>query len=105
ALQGAISGLTVSRNGNRPGSDPQINIRGVTTIGNSSPLIIIDGIPGSLNTISPNDIEAISVLKDAASASIYGSKAASGVILVTTKRAKADQLDVSYSYEYGVDSP
>ncbi|MCE5345576.1 MAG: TonB-dependent receptor [Bacteroidales bacterium] len=105
ALQGAISGVTVTRSGAAPGADATVQIRGVTTIGNSDPLVIIDGIPGSLSGINPNDIESISVLKDAASASIYGSKAAAGVILITTKRAKTGQLSLGYNYEYGFDSP
>jgi TonB-linked SusC/RagA family outer membrane protein len=105
ALQGAMSGVTVTRTGAGPGDGASVQIRGVTTIGNSNPLVIIDGIPGSLSSINPNDIDNLSVLKDAASASIYGSKAAAGVILITTKRAKSGQLSLNYNYEYGVDSP
>jgi TonB-linked SusC/RagA family outer membrane protein len=105
ALQGAMPGVTVTRSGNRPGDDPSIRIRGVTTIGDSSPLVIIDGVPGSISNINPNDIENISVLKDAASASIYGSKAAAGVILITTKRAETNQFDLNYNFEYGIDKP
>jgi len=105
ALQGTLPGVTVSRSGNRPGDDPSIKIRGVTTIGDSNPLVIIDGVPGSINNINPNDIENISVLKDAASASIYGSKAAAGVILITTKRAEINQFSLNYNFEYGIDKP
>ncbi|HBL75300.1 MAG TPA: SusC/RagA family TonB-linked outer membrane protein [Prolixibacteraceae bacterium] len=106
ALQGAISGVMVTRDNNTPGSSATINIRGITTIGDSSPLIIMDGVPiNNINDINPNDIQDISVLKDAASASIYGSRAAAGVILVTTKRAKAGELNLSYNAEYGVETP
>lgn len=90
ALQGAVPGLnlTVGGNGGDLNSGMNINIRGTGSIGNGStdkPLILIDGIEGDLNTLNPNDVESVSVLKDAASASIYGSRAAFGVILVTTK--------------------
>ncbi len=77
-----------------------INIRGTGTIGDgsgSSPLVLIDGIEGNLNTVNPNDIESVSVLKDAASASIYGARASFGVILVTTKSGKSGKTNVNYS--------
>ena len=107
ALQGAMSGVMVTRNGaNGAMGGATIRIRGVTTIGNSDPLVIVDGVPVSdVNQVNPNDIENLSVLKDAASASIYGSRAASGVILITTKRAKTDQASIQYSYENGFDTP
>lgn len=107
ALQGAVSGVMVTRDNGAPGSTASIKIRGVTTItdGGSDPLVIIDGIPGDINQVNPNDVESMSVLKDAASASIYGSRAAAGVILVTTKRAKVDQLSLDYSFEYGYEMP
>ena len=100
ALQGTMPGVTVTRTDGRPGADPVIRIRGTTSIGNSNPLVLIDGVPSSLNNINPKDIESISVLKDGASASIYGSRAAAGVILVTTKRARSGELEVDYTYEY-----
>jgi len=105
ALQGAIPGVMVTRSNNAPGSDATIHIRGITTIGDSNPLVIIDGVPGSLNDVNPNDVENISVLKDGASASIYGSRAAAGVILITTKRAKSGQLSIDYNMEYGIEKP
>lgn len=106
ALQGAMPGVTVTRNGNAPGATANIRIRGVTTIGDSNPLIIVDGVPmDNINDINPNDVENISVLKDAASASIYGSRAAAGVILVTTRRAKSGDLGLQYNVEYGVEKP
>lgn len=106
ALQGTMSGVMVTRSGNSPGSGATIRIRGVTTIGDSNPLIIRDGVPiSNINAINPNDIESITVLKDGASASIYGARAASGVILITTKRAKSGALDLSYNFEYGIEKP
>ena len=76
ALQGAASGVTVTRDNSAPGATASIQIRGVTTIGETSPLVIVDGIPGDINQVNPEDVESMSVLKDAASASIYGSRAA-----------------------------
>ncbi len=75
-----------------------INVRGVGTLNSSSPYILIDGVEsGTMSSLDPNDIESISVLKDAASAAIYGSKAANGVILITTKRGKSGKPQVSYN--------
>lgn len=105
ALQGALSGVMVSRDNGAPGSSASIQIRGVTTIGDSSPLVIIDGIPGDINSVNPEDVESMSVLKDAASASIYGSRAAAGVIVITTKRAKSGDVALSYNFEYGWEIP
>ncbi|WP_236974642.1 SusC/RagA family TonB-linked outer membrane protein [Membranihabitans maritimus] len=106
ALQGSMPGVMVTRGNNAPGATANIKIRGVTTIGNSNPLIIVDGVPvDNINDINPNDIEDISVLKDAASASIYGSRAAAGVILVTTKRAEDGQFNLSYDVNYGIEQP
>ena len=106
AVQGTVPGVMVTRNNNAPGASASIRIRGITTIGDSNPLIIMDGVPiNSLDNINSNDIESISVLKDAASASIYGARAAAGVIVVTTKRAKKGELSLNYNYEYGVEVP
>lgn len=106
ALQGAIAGVTVTRDNNAPGAAAgSIRVRGVTTIGDTSPLVIIDGVPGSINDVNPNDVESMSVLKDAASASIYGSRAAAGVILITTKRAQEKSLSINYNFEYGLEIP
>jgi len=108
ALQGAMPGVTVTRTSSAPGSEPSITIRGITsmTSGATDPYVLIDGVPGALGDINPGDIENITVLKDAASASIYGSQAAAGVILVTTKRAKdGGKTSVSYDFTLGVDSP
>lgn len=107
ALQGAVSGVLVTRSNAQPGAGASsIQIRGVTTIGDSTPLIIVDGVPvENINDINANDVESMTVLKDAASASIYGSRAASGVILVTTKRASEKDLRLSYNFEYGLEIP
>ena len=102
ALEGAIAGVTVTRNGGAPGATSNIRFRGITTIGTNDPLIIIDGVPAlSIDNVNPDDVESITALKDAASTAIYGSRAAAGVILVTTKRGKVGQASINYNYEYG----
>ncbi len=88
AMQGQVAGLNVAIASGVPGSDPVIRIRGLGTIGNNNPLFVIDGIPGDLSYINPADIENISILKDASAATIYGSRASNGVVIVTTKRGK-----------------
>ncbi len=108
ALQGAAPGVTVTTYSGAPGNDSgSIRIRGVNSFGGSStsPLILIDGIEGSLDSIDPATIESISVLKDAASASIYGSRAANGVVLVTTKRGSKDPFTLSYKGYVGWSTP
>jgi TonB-dependent starch-binding outer membrane protein SusC len=127
ALQGRMTGVFVSGGGGDPNARPNINIRGVSTFGNSAqPLYIIDGIPVAefgegatytvdgaragdlrgtqniLNLINPNDIESISVLKDASSAAVYGVRAANGVVLITTKRGKEGRPKIDFSASYGV---
>lgn len=102
ALQGVVPGLklSVGNSGGTLDSSLGINIRGAGTVGSgssASPLILIDGIEGDLNTVNPNDVASISVLKDAASASIYGARAAFGVIMVTTKNGSAGKVNVNYS--------
>ena len=88
-LAGAVPGLNISKGSGAPGSGASLNIRGTSTIGGSSGvLVIIDGFPGNIYTLNPVDIESVSVLKDAASAAIYGSRAANGVLLITTKKGK-----------------
>lgn len=107
ALQGSVSGLMVSRDNNAPGaSASSMRIRGITTMDNSNPLIIVDGVQcDDIDYVNSNDVESISVLKDAAAASIYGSKAASGVILITTKRGKEADLSLNYTGEFGWEIP
>lgn len=102
ALQGVLSGVTVKQTSGQPGSDGgSIRIRGIGTINDASPLVIIDGVEGGINNVDPNTIESMSVLKDAASSSIYGSRAANGVILITTKRGKSGKFTVSYNNYFG----
>ena len=107
SLQGSVAGLMVRRDNNAPGaSASSMHIRGVTTIGDSSPLILVDGVPcDNIDYVNPNDVENVTVLKDAAAASIYGSKAASGVILITTKRGNETSLNISYTGEFGWQVP
>jgi len=106
AMQGKFAGVTITQNSGQPGKDGgTIRIRGLGTINNSNPLVIVDGIESSLNNINPNDIENISVLKDGPSASIYGSKAANGVILVTTKKGKIGEPQLNYSGYAGWQTP
>jgi TonB-dependent starch-binding outer membrane protein SusC len=106
ALQGRIAGVTVVNNGS-PGEAPVIRIRGVGTINNASPLFVVDGFPTSdLNSFNPKDIESVDVLKDASAAAIYGSRAANGVVLITTKRgANNKKLTVNFDSYYGVEKP
>lgn len=107
ALQGAVPGLSVTRSGSAPGSSGSILLRGITTLeGSSDPLILVDDVPvGSIDDVNPDQIESISVLKDGASAAIYGSRAAAGVIIITTKRAKNNAFSFSYSGEQIINSP
>lgn len=107
SLQGSVAGLMVRRDNNAPGASAgSMHIRGVTTIGDSSPLILVDGVPcDNIDYVNPSDVESVSVLKDAAAASIYGSKAASGVILITTKRGNETNLNISYTGEFGWQIP
>ena len=103
ALQGTMTGVTVTQSSSEPGSSATIRVRGTTTISDSNPLVIVDGVPGNIDDINPADVQDISVLKDAASASIYGARAAAGVILITTKRAKAGQVKMEYNCNFGVE--
>lgn len=107
ALQGLAPGLNISQNSGTMETNPSINIRGTGTIGTSSsaPLVLIDGSEGSLAALNPQDIESVSVLKDAGAASIYGSRAAFGVILVTTKSGKAGRTSVNYNNSFRMNAP
>lgn len=107
ALQGLVPGLTVTRNSSIPGSDAStIRVRGITTIGNSNPLILVDGIAvESIDRVNPNDIENVSVLKDASAASIYGARAAAGVLLITTKQPKNNEVSLHYNGSFGAVTP
>lgn len=106
ALQGLVSGMNVTQTSGAPGATAGIQIRGTGSINSTaSPLILIDGVEGDMNSMDMNTIESISVLKDAASASIYGSKASNGVILVTTKRGEESRATVSYNGWVGFRTP
>lgn len=103
ALQGTVAGVYALQSSGKPGADDAvIAIRGVGTFGDNSPLVIVDGFPGNMSDVNANDIESISVLKDAASSSIYGNRAANGVILITTKKGSAGKMTVSYNGYFGV---
>jgi TonB-linked SusC/RagA family outer membrane protein len=107
ALQGRTSGIRVSQSSGAPGSGSTVRIRGTSSINGANPLFVVDGviIGGGIDYLNPNDIESIEVLKDAASAAIYGSRAASGVILITTKKGKKGSATVNYNAYYGVQNP
>jgi len=103
ALQSQAPGVNITQSSGMPGEGFKVNIRGIGTVGNSAPLYVIDGVAGGdINMLNPSDIESIDVLKDAASAAIYGARAANGVILVTTKRAKAGKTQLTYDGWMGV---
>ncbi len=104
ALGGEVTGVWVSQNSGKPGNDgAQLRIRGWGTLNNAEPLVIIDGVEGTFSQLNPNDIESISVLKDAASSAIYGSKAANGVILITTKAGKLNEkMEITLSSYAGL---
>lgn len=108
ALQGAIPGVMATRNNNAPGATAQIRVRGITTITEAGmdPLVILDGVPiSNIDQVNPNDIENVTVLKDAASASIYGARAAAGVILITTKRGEEGKIALDYNTDLGFEMP
>ena len=102
AMQSSSPGVQITQSSSQPGKGYKVYIRGIGTTGNASPLYVIDGVAGgNLDGINPNDIESIDVLKDAASAAIYGARAANGVILVTTKQGKAGKIELSYNGAMG----
>ena len=106
ALQSQTPGVNITQSSGMPGEGFKVTVRGLGTIGNSSPLYVIDGIAGGdINSLNPSDIESVDVLKDAASAAIYGARAANGVILVTTKRGKAGKMQITYDGYYGLQNP
>ena len=104
-LQGQASGVTIIGSG-QPGEDPQIRIRGINTFGNNTPLFVVDGVPTqNIQTLNPNDIASMQVLKDAGAASIYGSRASNGVIIITTKNGRSGKTTVTYDGYYGTQVP
>ena len=107
ALKGLVSGVQVTQASGQPGSSSKIRIRGTGTINSSDPLYIVNGMPieGGIDYLDPSDIESIEILKDAASGAVYGSRAANGVVLVTTKKGKIGKVSVSYDFSYGWQNP
>lgn len=102
AMQGQTPGVTITSTTGQPGKDMKVSIRGLGTVGNSQPLYLIDGVGGDISTLNPADIESIDILKDAASAAIYGAQAANGVVLITTKSGKEGKASVSFDAYYGI---
>jgi TonB-linked SusC/RagA family outer membrane protein len=106
AMQGQMPGVAVLRSSGQPGSETSgLRIRGFSSANDANALILIDGVEGSLTLLNPQDIESVSVLKDAAAASIYGARAAGGVVLVTTKKGDSQKLRVSYNGSFGINMP
>ncbi|MGJ1269663.1 SusC/RagA family TonB-linked outer membrane protein [Sphingobacterium spiritivorum] len=106
ALQGGSTGIQVSQTTGLVGGDQaNIRIRGIGTIGNANPLVLVDGVPFDMNNLDPNSVSSITVLKDAAAASMYGARGANGVILVTTKRGVAGVPNIEYNGYYGIQQP
>lgn len=107
ALKGKVSGVQITQSSGQPGSDSKVRIRGIGTVNNSDPLYIVDGMPvdGGINYLNPVDIESVEILKDAASAAIYGARAANGVVLVTTKGGKTGKTSINYDFSYGWQNP
>lgn len=105
SLQGLLPGLNIQSNNGDPGAKPDINIRGFNSINGGGPLILVDGIEGDIERINPADVESVTVLKDAASAAIYGARGAFGVMLITTKKGKEGKLAVNYTNNLGWTTP
>lgn len=105
SLTGMSPGLSIQQMASTPGAENySVLIRGLGTMNSSSPLVVVDGIPGAINDVNPSDVESVSVLKDAASAAIYGSRAANGVILINTKRGKEGKFEATYNGYVGMES-
>ena len=106
-LQGSVPGLNITTQSGNPGSTGKLNIRGFTSINEANPIVLIDGALGDLEDVNPNDVESISVIKDAAAAAVYGARAAYGVILVTTKKGRSDdgKAKIRYSGKFGWEAP
>ena len=105
AMQGRLAGVNVINNSGSPGSGLKVIIRGVGTNGNAEPLYVVDGaVVGDIDQIEPYDVESVEVLKDAASAAIYGASAANGVVLITTKQGKERPSEITYNMQIGSSS-
>src|SRR5664279_5653762 len=103
-LQGQASGVTVNTTG-QPGGASVVNIRGITSSGNSAPLVLIDGVPGSMHDINVNDIQSLQVLKDAGGSAIYGVRGSNGIIVITTKKGVSGNVKISYDGFVGSQQP
>jgi len=106
-LKGKISGVQIIQSSGQPGSDSKVRIRGIGTVNNSEPLYIVDGmaVDGGINYLNPADIQSVEILKDAASAAVYGTRGANGVVLVTTKSGVKGKMSVNYNFTYGLQNP
>lgn len=102
AMQGQSPGVNITSTSGQPGADMKVTIRGLGTVGNSQPLYLIDGVGGDITTLNPADIASIDILKDAASAAIYGAQSANGVVLITTKAGREGKAVVSFDAYYGI---
>jgi TonB-linked SusC/RagA family outer membrane protein len=102
AIQGKVAGVTIEAMGGDPGADMRIQIRGAGSLSNNAPLILIDGIPGSMSMLNPSNIKSIQILKDASASAIYGSRAANGVILIETKTGSKGAIKLSADIDYGI---
>lgn len=107
ALKGKVSGVQITQSSGQPGAESKVRIRGIGTVNNSDPLYIVDGMPvdGGISYLNPVDIQSVEILKDAASAAIYGARAANGVVLVTTKGGSKGKTSVNYDFSYGWQNP
>ena len=107
ALKGLTAGVTVTASSGQPGASSRIRVRGVGSINSSDPIYIVDGMPiaGGIDYLNPSDIESIEVLKDAASGAVYGTRAANGVVLVTTKKGGKGKASIDYNFSYGISNP
>ena len=104
-MQGRVAGVTVTQD-SRPGQSGKVRIRGFSSFSNNSPLYVVDGVPTTdVNTINPDDVESMSVLKDAGAASIYGSRASNGVIVITTKKGSSSGIKVNFNMYAGIQDP
>lgn len=106
-LKGKVSGVQITQSSGQPGADSKVRIRGIGTVNNSEPLYIVDGmaVDGGIAYLNPTDIQSVEILKDAASAAVYGARAANGVVLVTTKSGGKGKATVSYDFSYGWQNP
>lgn len=106
-LKGKVSGVQITQSSGQPGADSKVRIRGIGTVNNSEPLYIVDGmaVDGGISYLNPTDIQSVEILKDAASAAVYGARAANGVVLVTTKSGTKGKATVSYDFSYGWQNP